>query len=147
MRRERNWMLILAFRLLYPHIVPIWMLLTNRVAHIVDFIVWPFLYILLNMQFAWLRLRARRCETEAQKKLSRKIYNIEGGSSLFLGLYEAGAALALRAVLGAGGDELAFGLVRVGQRPPLAVADQQRGGPLRLASLPRVQDPGQGGRW
>jgi hypothetical protein len=74
------------------------MLLSGRVAHIVDFIVWPFLYILLNMQFVWLRLRARRCETEAQKKLSRKIYNIEGGASFFLGLYEAGAALALSGV-------------------------------------------------
>ena len=80
MRRQRNWILVTGFRLLYPHIVPIWMLLSGRVAHIADFILWPFLYILLNMQFVWLRLRARRCETEAQKKLSRKIYNIEGGA-------------------------------------------------------------------
>jgi len=98
MRCQLNWILKAAFRLLHPHIVPIWMLLRRRPATLADVILWPFLYILLNMQFAWLRLRTRRCETESQRKLTRKIYNIEGGASFFLGLYEAGAALALSGV-------------------------------------------------
>ena len=43
-------------------------------------------------------MRWRPCDTEEQRMLSRKVYNIEGVACLFLGLYEAGASLALSGV-------------------------------------------------
>jgi hypothetical protein len=71
------------------------MLLTGAVAGLASVLAWPFLYIIFNMQVLWFRLCSRKCETEIQRKLSRKVYNIQAAGSFFLGLFEAGASLAL----------------------------------------------------
>jgi hypothetical protein len=84
-----------ALALLLPLVVPAWMLLRGKPAGLVAVIVWPFLFVIANLQVVWWRLRCRECRTEEHRKLSRKVYNFEGVACLFLGLYEAGSSLAL----------------------------------------------------
>ena len=84
--------------LVLPLLVPAWKLLHREAAGLEFVVLWPFLFIIVNMQVVWLGLRSRRCSTEHQRKLSRKVYAIEGLASFFLGLYEAGSSLALSGV-------------------------------------------------
>jgi hypothetical protein len=82
----------------YPVIGPLWMLLAGMAANLYEVLVWPIVYILINMNIAWVTYSNNPGNVDIEKKLRRKIYNIQSIASLFLGLYEGGAALALSGV-------------------------------------------------
>jgi hypothetical protein len=84
--------------LVYPVIGPLWMLHAGMAANLYEVLVWPIVYILINMNIAWFTYSANPGKVDVEKKLRRKVYNIQSIASFFIGLYEGGAALALSGV-------------------------------------------------